>query len=320
VFFGLDLQELQTFRERVNSVTVDDVQRVARTYLHPDRLSIVLVGDASKFEKQLAAAGFDQYEKISVNDLDLSSPTLRRQRTGAGRITPASFQAAKTGRPAVAADEARTLIDRAVRAKGGLERLKTIRTVQAVSDTVIEVEGRKVTVPTTIRVRYPGSFRVDSDMPAGRLTQVFDSGTFWIQDARGASVAPPGAAEAMRGNVQRDSIALLLALADGRVKARRGGDVTVDGRALPVLDVDVKPGGPLTLVFDPASGLILRQRYPAGSSAGSVEETFSDYRDVDGLKVAFAVNVRQPQGEVTRVLRQFAINVALAPGLFTRPG
>ena len=134
--------------------------------------------------------------------------------------------------------------------------------MQAVSDTVIEVQGKKVTVPTTIRVRYPGAFRVDSDMPAGRLTQVFDSGTFWVQDPRGASVAPPGAAESMRGNVQRDSIALLLALADGRVKARRGGDVTIDGRALPVLDVDIKPGGPLVLVFDPATGLILRQRYP----------------------------------------------------------
>ena len=319
VFFGLDLQDLQTFRERVNAVSVDDVQRVARTYLHPDRLSIVLVGDASKFEKQLAGAGFDHYEKISVGDLDLSSPTLRRPRTGGGRITPASFQGATSGQ--APADEVKTLIDRAVRAKGGLERLKTIRTVQAVTDTVIEIEGKKVTVPTTIRVRYPGAFRVDSDTPAGRLTQVFDSGSFWIQDARGASVAPPAAAESMRGNVQRDSIALLLALADGRVKARRGGDVTVDGRALPALDVDIKPGGPLTLVLDPSSGLILRQRYPAGSAAGgNVEETFSDYRDVDGLKVAFAVKVRQPQGEVTRVMRQFAINVPLDSGLFTRPG
>jgi zinc protease len=321
VFYGLDPQELQTFRERVNAVTVDDIQRVARTYLHPDRLSIVLVGDASKFEKQLAAAGFGQYEKISVNDLDLSSPTLRRQPTGAGRVTPASFQGTSLAQPAAAADEAKTLIERAVRAKGGLERLKTIRTVQAVTDSVIELEGKKVTVPTTIRVRYPGAFRVDSDMPAGRLTQVFNSGTFWIQDARGASVAPPGAAESMRGNVQRDSIALLLALADGRVKARRGSDVTIDGRSLPALDVDITPGGPLTLVLDPASGQILRQRYPAGSPAGgSVEETFSDYRDVEGLKVAFAVTVRQPQGEVTRVMRQFAINVPLDPNLFTKPG
>jgi zinc protease len=319
VFFGLDLQDLQTFRERVNAVSVDDIQRVARTYLHPDRLSIVLVGDASKFEKQLAGAGFDQFEKISVSDLDLSSPTLRRQRAGAGRILPAGFQTTKGGQGAVATDEARALIDRAVRAKGGLERLKTIRTVQAVSDTVIEVQGKKVTVPTTIRVRYPGAFRVDSDMPAGRLTQVFDSGTFWIQDTRGAAVAPPGAAESMRGNVQRDSIALLLALAEGRVKARRGGDVTIDGRALPVLDVDIKPGGPLVLLFDPATGLILRQRYPGGATGGDVEETFSDYREVDGLKVAFAVTVRQPQGEATRVMRQFAVNVPLDPALFTKP-
>ena len=320
VFFGLDLQELQTFRERVNAVTVDDIQRVARTYLRPDRLSIVLVGDASKFEKQLAGAGFDQFEKISVDDLDLSSPTLRRQRAGAGRLVPAGFQTGTSRQAAAIADDARSLIDRAVRAKGGIERLKAIRTVQAVTDTVIDMQGKKVTVPTTIRVRYPGAFRVDSDTPAGRLTQVFDSGTFWVQDARGASVAPPGAAESMRGNVQRDSIALLLALADGRVKARRGSDVTIEGRALPSLDVDIKPGGPLSLLFDPATGLLLRQRYPAGSPAGGdVEETFADYRDVEGLKVAFAVTVRQPQGEVTRVMRQFAVNVPLDPALFSKP-
>ncbi len=320
VYFGLDLQELQTFRERVNAVTVDDIQRVARTYLRPDRLSIVLVGDASKFEKQLAGAGFDQFEKISVNDLDLSSPTLRRQRAGAGRLVPAGFQTGTSRQAAAIADDARALIDRAIRAKGGIERLKTIRTVQAVTDTVIDMQGKKVTVPTTIRVRYPGAFRVDSDTPAGRLTQVFDSGTFWVQDARGASVAPPGAAESMRGNVQRDSIALLLALADGRVKARRGSDVTIEGRALPSLDVDIKPGGPLSLLFDPATGLLLRQRYPAGSAAGGdVEETFADYRDVEGLKVAFAVTVRQPQGEVTRVMRQFAVNVPLDPALFSKP-
>jgi len=148
---------------------------------------------------------------------------------------------------------------------------------------------------------------------------VFDSGSFWVQDARGAAVAPPGAAEAMRGNVQRDSIALLLALADGRVKARRAGDVTIDGRALPALDVEVTPGGPLTLIFDPATGLLVRQRYPAGGAGGEVEESFADYREVDGLKVAFAVTVRQPQGEVTRVMRQFAVNVPLEPALFTKP-
>jgi zinc protease len=347
VFFGLNLQELQTFRERVNAVTVDDIQRVARTYLHPDRLSIVLVGDASKFEKQLPGAGFDQFEKISVSELDLGSPTLRRPRRGSGGIRPAGFQSAPGaslarggdavtsraslppgGRVAatvvesqVERDDVKQLIDRAVQAKGGVEKLKAIRTVQAVTDTVVEMQGRKVTIPTTIRVRYPGAFRIDSQMPAGMLTQVFDSGTFWVQDARGASSAPGGAAESMRGNVQRDSIALLLALADGRLKARRAGDVTIEGRALPAIDVDIKPGGPLKIVLDPSTWLVRRQTYPAGGTDGAdVEETFSDYREVDGLKVAFAVTVRQPQvGEVRRVMRQFAINVPLDPTLFTKP-
>src|SRR6185503_11061598 len=119
VFFGLDLQELQNFRERVNAVTVDDIQRVARAYLHPDRLSIVLVGDASKFEKQLAGAGFDQYEKIPVSELDLGGPSLRRSRTGAGRLQPASYQTRTAGDQPMSARDPRLLIERAVEAKGG---------------------------------------------------------------------------------------------------------------------------------------------------------------------------------------------------------
>ena len=78
VFYGLDLEELQTFRDRVTAVSVDDIQRVAKTYFKPDRLSIVLVGDASVFASQLAGAGFPQFERISLSDLDLSTADLRR--------------------------------------------------------------------------------------------------------------------------------------------------------------------------------------------------------------------------------------------------
>ena len=39
LFYGLPLEQLQTFRDRVNAITVDDIQRVSRFYLKPDRLS-----------------------------------------------------------------------------------------------------------------------------------------------------------------------------------------------------------------------------------------------------------------------------------------
>src|SRR6185369_556210 len=95
VFYGLDLNELQTFRERVNAVTTDDIQRVARLYLHPDKLSIVLVGDASVFAKDLAGVGFDQVERIPIGELDLSSPDLRRHTTPRpGRLEPVAYRQA----------------------------------------------------------------------------------------------------------------------------------------------------------------------------------------------------------------------------------
>ena len=82
LFYELDVKELQTQRERVNRVNVDDVQRVARNYLRPSRLSIVLVGDASRVAPQLKGAGFPEYELIAIEELDLTAASLRRARKG----------------------------------------------------------------------------------------------------------------------------------------------------------------------------------------------------------------------------------------------
>jgi hypothetical protein len=59
-------------------VQPEDIQRIAKEFLKPDALSIVLVGDASVFESQLKALGFAEFERIPIGQLDLSTPTLRR--------------------------------------------------------------------------------------------------------------------------------------------------------------------------------------------------------------------------------------------------
>jgi zinc protease len=88
LFYELDVKELQTQRERVNRVAVDDVQRVARNYLRPNRLSIVLVGDASKVAPQLKGAGFPEFELIPIDELDLTAATLRKPRKAGGAPHP----------------------------------------------------------------------------------------------------------------------------------------------------------------------------------------------------------------------------------------
>jgi predicted Zn-dependent peptidase len=56
--------ELARYRGLVEAVTAQDVQKAARDHIHPDRLAIVLVGDADVVGKDLEASGFGDLEII----------------------------------------------------------------------------------------------------------------------------------------------------------------------------------------------------------------------------------------------------------------
>ena len=78
LFYGLPVEQLESFRQRVNAVSVDEVQRVARFFLRPDRLSIVLVGNVAAFGGQLKRLGFDTFETIEMNNLDLTTTDFKK--------------------------------------------------------------------------------------------------------------------------------------------------------------------------------------------------------------------------------------------------
>ncbi len=51
--FDLPADYLQTYRDRVNAVTPAEIQRVARKYVTPDRVAIIIVGDAAAITDQI---------------------------------------------------------------------------------------------------------------------------------------------------------------------------------------------------------------------------------------------------------------------------
>ncbi len=79
LFYDLDVKDLETYPARVSAVTAADIQRVAREFIKPDRLSIVLVGDAQAVLPQLKSVGFDEVEVVPIADVDLTSASLRRR-------------------------------------------------------------------------------------------------------------------------------------------------------------------------------------------------------------------------------------------------
>lgn len=314
VFFGLNMNDLQTYRERVNAVSIEDVQRVARGYLHPDRLTIVLVGDASAFTKQLPGAGFDRFEIIPVAELDLFSADLRRKpAVSPGRYEPASYIVTPAPRQA---DAAKMLLNQAIASKGGLPKLQGIKTVRVEGTMTSQSVGDPVAFPVVTSIEYPDRFRVDANMPQGKVSQVYADGAYWVEGPDGTRSLSADQAGPIRAAVDRDTVRLLVAAAAGTRIVR---EVDADAPEFAALEISGGGMAPVTLIINRDNGLIEKARYSGPD--GRSEEIYSDYRNVNGIQVPFHTVLRRGgTAPITRDVKTIRYNVPLPAALFTRPG
>ena len=343
LFYGLPIEELQTFRERVNAVTVDDIQRVARLYLKPDRLSVVLVGNAAQFTNQLQGAGFGMFETVDIQNLDLTAVDFKRptrrayverpfQGRGQGpgpavdardpkRVALRTAYAAQSavGRPGN--EDAKALLDRVVTAMGGIDALRGVKTVIAKQTVTNPTPEGAMNSETTSYIEYPDKFRVEAGTTFGSLVSAYDGRTAWTSDPRGSRDAPPEMTAEAKNNLTRDVIRLLVAANDHLLTLRllpdvRGGQ----GRTERVLEVTGPDGSPIALNIDADSHRVTKESFAAGGGRALVEETFSDYRSVDGVQMPFAAERRVGPLSIRRRVTDIRINRPIAPSLFARSG
>ena len=348
LFYGLPVEQLQTYRDRVNAVRSDDVERVGRYYLRPDRLSIVLVGNASVFLSQLRGLGFSNIEVIDMDDLDLLAADFRtpgsktrsqvppvppRRGTPGASLQfplapPAAYQPASaqaTGRGITPEDgaSARQLLDRVIAAKGGLERLRAVKSL------VVTTRARALgpnaptdTADTVTSIEYPNRVRVESKIRGTDVLQVFDGTRAWLRDPNGTHDLPERGVRDFQNGLRRDTINVLLAALDGRVRVRRLPDVKDDaGVVRPALEFSGADLEPMVMYVDPATALVTKLTYVAGGMGQPlVEESFSDYRDVNGVQITYAATVRVGgQPALERTVTDVKVGGALDPSLFRRP-
>jgi zinc protease len=333
VIHELPVEEIATYRERVLAVTPDDIQRVARSYIAPDRLSIVLVGNAKAFVPQLRSVGFTEFEVIPIEQLDLMSATLRRdavrvsaepvpaglpvrhaayvdeqQNPGAagrqgvpGERGAGKPQAPRTpttpGTPAAQTDtNAGDLLRRVIEARGGLPALKGVRTVVADTQTVLQLQQGTLPSTTKTYIAYPDKFRVDADVNGTKTTQVYNAGKAWVKSPAGVQDAPPPMVAEFAANVRRDTIPLLIDAAEGRLTVRALSEQKGrDGRQMRVLEISGTSVDPVRLYID-SEMLVAGQAYSRSDPTGRqilTEEVFSDYRAVDGVRVPFEAQLLQ---------------------------
>jgi len=334
LFYGLPLDDLQNFRERVNAVTPDDIQRVAKLYLRPDRLSVVLVGNAKAFASQLGAVGFGAFETVDLADLDLTSANFKRAGTrAAGQPQAASLkprapspvayrQSPVASRPSdqpSAGEIARAmaLLDEAIAAKGGLDKLRAIKSIVAKQTQSTHRPDGETQVETTNYIQYPDRFRVE----APDVVQGYDGAHAWMKDRGGVHDAPESLARDAALSLRRDVVALLLAAKDGALATRLLPDVKdPEGHVSHALEISATDLNPIVLYIDPETSMVRKRLFTANAPGRPiVEEQFSDYRPVDGIQFAFQATQKVGPLSVERKVTDVKINAAIDPTLFKRP-
>jgi zinc protease len=74
-FYGYPLDTLERFRTEIEKVTTADVNRVAKKYLKPETLAVVVVGNSAEFDKPLSSLGSVKNLDISIKEAPSGAPT-----------------------------------------------------------------------------------------------------------------------------------------------------------------------------------------------------------------------------------------------------
>ncbi len=79
VIYDLPDDYFNTYTSRILAVTKQEVERAARTYIDPDKIAIVVVGDRKKIEKGIASLGLGPIENLSIEDVLGKPPVIEKK-------------------------------------------------------------------------------------------------------------------------------------------------------------------------------------------------------------------------------------------------
>lgn len=150
----------------------------------------------------------------------------------------------------------------------------------------------------------PSGFRQDQELPFGKIIAAYDGKAGFLVTPQGTMAMPPPVVTQVEGEVFRNLFALMLSDRDAtrKVNNTAPGMIEISGGEKHVAKVE----------FDAATGLMKKLMYveqQMGGAPQNVEESFSDWREVGGLKIPFAISITQGGNKLADVkVQDFKIN------------
>jgi hypothetical protein len=201
---------------------------------------------------------------------------------------------------AAAQTDTRGVIEKAVKAAGGADKLARLKASRAKFKGSLKVEGLDVAMTGEIALQLPGQMRVEIQVEAQgqnvTLLHVINGSKAWFH-VSGETLELKGdeLADLKEGLYAEHVQTLVPLLKDKGFTLDPLGEVKVNGRDTVGVKVASRGHKDVNLYFDKTTGLLTKMERRALDDAQkevTEESSYGDYKDVDGVKVPMKVAVR----------------------------
>jgi predicted Zn-dependent peptidase/outer membrane lipoprotein-sorting protein len=296
-YFGYPKNFMDLEKQGVEKVTKADILRVAKKYLKPDQVRILVVGKQEDFDEPLSNLG-------PVNTIDITIPQPKET---VAEATPES--------------EARglALLDEAFIALGGRDALLGVKAMKVEAQITQVTPMGDMSFGGTIQIAYPDRFHMRMNTPYGEIAMVVNGDAAWmVVPQQGVVPMPDAQAQSMRKGQFRDPV--ILAAKRDALKVQHAGQRDLNGKQ--VEDVLVSLGeNSFHLLLDPETKLPAGNAYSDVGPQGPVEnvEVQSDYQAVAGVRIPMKqVTTSNGQKASEMAISKAEINPSLDPKLFEK--
>ena len=209
------------------------------------------------------------------------------------------------------------IVDKHIAALGGADKLKSVNTI--VIDRSLSVQGMDIPSVSTLVVNK--AVRSESTVMGNSMVQAYDGTAGWM--IRPTMMGGTGEPEDMPADQlkqlkgQLDPFGPLFNYKEKGNKVELVGKEKVDKKDAYHLKITTAGGDAIDQYLDATTYLVTKSK--ATANGQEVEISFSDYKDVEGIKFAYAMDMTSQMGALAFITNKIKINGPVDEKLFKKP-
>jgi zinc protease len=266
-YYGYPKDFIQKQQKDIQDATKESVNNAVRNRWKPESLALLVVGKDSDFDQPLSSLG-------SVKTIDITIPPPPE------KIPDPTPETTAKGKE---------ILKKAVAAMGGPALL-------GIKDLVIKGKQTQVTqmgefaMEMEMQVVRPNKLAAQLKTPMGEMTMVFDGTNAWLKGPTGTRDLPGSQRENFQQQAISDVHYVLQNFEKPEYSVQYLKDEAVDGKPADVILIRYTPSNyPMRFFLDSKTGIVLKKTARGSGASGPtiVEETYTDYRAVNGIQFPF---------------------------------